>query len=158
MKLTNNLYFYPEQGMLDCNTYVITGNPGTIIDPGNPAFLPALVNSLHKDGIDPQSIGIITNTHLHGDHCGANEAFKELSGARIAIHPVQKKFYKLVVIDGARLLGIPPRPTTRTGGGAWKRTNPSSGTGCPSSWIIRPLSSGFGPCLNARWPPTAGPR
>ena len=36
MKLVNNLFFYPEQGELDCNTYVFTGKPGIIIDPGNP--------------------------------------------------------------------------------------------------------------------------
>ena len=28
MKLTNNLYMYPEQAVLDCNTYVIKGKPG----------------------------------------------------------------------------------------------------------------------------------
>jgi hydroxyacylglutathione hydrolase len=107
MKLINNLYFYPEQGMLDCNTYVITGNPGVIIDPGNELFLSSKIDSLRKDGINPGDIGIITNTHLHVDHCGANKAFKELSGAKIAIHPVQKENYGLVVIDGARLFGMP---------------------------------------------------
>ncbi|MCK4274112.1 MAG: MBL fold metallo-hydrolase [Dehalococcoidales bacterium] len=108
MKLTNNLYFYPEQGMLDCNTYVITGNPGIIIDPGNTQFLASLVGGLQKDGIDPADIGIIVNTHLHIDHCGANEAFKRLSGAKIALHPIQKENYQMVVIDGARLFGIEP--------------------------------------------------
>ena len=108
MKLTNNLYFYPEQGIFDCNTYVIEGNPSIIIDPGAAMFLPALIDSLHKDGIDPKNIGIITNTHLHGDHCGANEAFKELSGAKISIHPVQKKFYDFVVIQTGRFFGLPP--------------------------------------------------
>ncbi len=108
MKLTNNLYFYPEQGIFDCNTYVITGNPSIIIDPGNEAFLSAKVDGLHKDGINPGDIGIITNTHLHGDHCGANEAFKQLSGASIAIHPVQKKFYNLVVVESAGFFGLPP--------------------------------------------------
>ena len=108
MKLANNLYFYPEQGMLDCNTYVITGSPGIIIDPGNTGFLTAKVDSLHKDGLKPDDIGIIVNTHLHIDHCAANQAFKELSGARIAMHHVQKENYKLVVVDGARLFGISP--------------------------------------------------
>jgi hydroxyacylglutathione hydrolase len=107
MKLTNNLYFYPEQGIFDCNTYVITGSPGIIIDPGATMFLPSLIDSLHKDGIEPKNIGVIINTHLHGDHCGANEAFKELSGAKIAIHPVQKKFYNLVVMEGGRFFGLP---------------------------------------------------
>ena len=108
MKLINNLYFYPEQGMLDCNTYVIKGSPGIIIDPGSPGYLTPLVSSMKKDGIDPSDIGIIVNTHLHIDHCGANEAFKELSGAKIAFHPVQKKNYQMVVVDGMRLLGMEP--------------------------------------------------
>jgi hydroxyacylglutathione hydrolase len=108
MKLTNNLYLYPEQGMLDCNTYVVRGSPGIVIDPGNVEFLAARVDGLRDDGIDPASIGIIVNTHLHLDHCGANEAFKKLSGAKIALHPVQEKNYRLVVVDGARLFGLEP--------------------------------------------------
>jgi hydroxyacylglutathione hydrolase len=108
MKLTNNLYFYPEQGMLDCNTYVITGSPGIIIDPGNPAYLQAKIDGLSQDGITPGEISIIVNTHLHIDHCSANEAFKEISGAKIALHPVQKANYQQVVIDGARVFGLEP--------------------------------------------------
>jgi glyoxylase-like metal-dependent hydrolase (beta-lactamase superfamily II) len=108
MKLTNNLYLYPEQGMLDCNTYVLTGKPGIIIDPGNIEFLAARLDGLRQDGIDPADIGIIVNTHLHIDHCSANGAFKKLSKAKIALHPVQKENYQLVVIDGARLFGIEP--------------------------------------------------
>ncbi len=112
MKLINNLYLYPEQGMLDCNTYVITGSPGIIIDPGNAEFLGSRVDGLRKDGIAPGDIGIIVNTHLHIDHCSADEAFKELSGAKIALHPVQKKNYRQVVIDGARLFGLTPQEFT----------------------------------------------
>src|SRR4030042_451258 len=112
MKLTNNLYFYPEQGMLDCNTYVIKGSPGIIIDPGNADFLISRAGGMKKDGIDPADIGIIVNTHLHVDHCGANESFKKLSGAKIALHPVQKQNYMLVVIDGTRLFGMEPSEFT----------------------------------------------
>jgi hydroxyacylglutathione hydrolase len=108
MKLGNNLYFYPEQGMLDCNTYVVTGRPGIIIDPGNADYLAARVEGLEEDGIAPSDIGIIVNTHLHIDHCGANEAFKQLSGARIALHPVQKQNYRFVVEDAARFFGMEP--------------------------------------------------
>ena len=93
--------------MLDCNTYVISGNPNIIIDPGNAMLLSELVDSLLKDGIDPKSIGIIANTHLHIDHCGANEAFQQFSGAKINIHPVQKKYYNLVVVEGAMFFGLP---------------------------------------------------
>lgn len=94
--------------MLDCNTYVLKGMPGIIIDPGNPDYLDTRVAAMNQDGIKPEDIGVIINTHLHIDHCGANEAFKKLSGARVALYPVQKKNYQLVVVDGARLFGMEP--------------------------------------------------
>jgi hydroxyacylglutathione hydrolase len=108
MKLVNNLYVYPEQAVLDCNTYVIKGEPGIIIDPGGAQFLAARLEGLRQDGIAPSDIGVIVNTHLHIDHCGANGAFQKLSGAKIALHTVQKDNYQLVVVDGARLFGMAP--------------------------------------------------
>jgi len=108
MKLTNNLYYYPEKGMLDCNTYVIKGTPTIIIDPGSTQFLTTLIQELHQDGIDAKDIDIITNTHLHCDHCSANEALKQLSGARILSHPLQNKFYNVTVIETAKFFGLPP--------------------------------------------------
>lgn len=108
MKLMNNLYFYPEQGAFDCNTYVIKGDPTIIIDPGSTQFLTKLMPDLHKDGIEAKDIDIIVNTHLHGDHCWANEAVKQLSGAKILSHPLQKKFYKVTVIETAKFFGLPP--------------------------------------------------
>jgi hydroxyacylglutathione hydrolase len=108
MKLGNNLYLYPEQGMLDCNTYVIAGNPGMIIDPGNPIFLENRLQGMQQDGISPQDIGTIMNTHLHIDHCSANRAFKEVSGARVALPQVQKDNYDLVFVDGPRDFGMDP--------------------------------------------------
>lgn len=108
MKLTDNLYFYPEQGMLDCNTYVIKGNLAIIIDPGSTQFLTALIQNLHRDGIEAKDIDIIANTHLHGDHCWANETFQQISGAKVLCHPLQKKFYDVTVIETAKFFGLPP--------------------------------------------------
>jgi len=107
MKLTDNLYFYPERGMMDCNTYVIKDDISIIIDPGLTQFLPALIQDLHKDGIDPKDINIITNTHLHGDHCWENQVFKENSGAKIVSHPLQKKFWEATVTGASKFFGIP---------------------------------------------------
>ena len=112
MKLTNNLYYYPEKGMLDCNTYVIKGTSTIIIDPGSTQFLTALLQELRQDGIDAKDIDIIANTHLHGDHCGANEAFRQTSGAKILSHPLQKQFYNVTVIETARFFGFPPMEFT----------------------------------------------
>jgi len=107
MRLTKNLYFYPEKGMMDCNTYVIKDDLSIIIDPGLTQFLPELVRDLERDGIDPKEIDIITNTHLHGDHCWANEAFGKVSGAKILPHPLQKDFWQATVIQTSRFFGVP---------------------------------------------------
>ena len=107
MKLTKNLYFYPEKGMMDCNTYLIKDNLSIIIDPGLTQFLPELLQDLHRDGIDPKDIDIIANTHLHGDHCWANEAFKKASGAEILLHPIQKNFWEAAVTQTSRFFGVP---------------------------------------------------
>jgi hydroxyacylglutathione hydrolase len=113
MKMTNNLFYYPEQGMMDCNTWVFTGNhspsaDGIIFDPGNINYISQLAAEMKKDGLDPKSIGTIVNTHLHIDHSSGNEAFKALSGAKIALHPIQKENYHFVVVDGTRDLGDTP--------------------------------------------------
>lgn len=109
MKLTDYLYFYPENGMLDSNTYVIRGDELTIlIDPGFNQYLPTLIQDLRKDGIEPKDINVITNTHLHIDHCWANEDFKNISGAKILSHPLQKKFHDATVHETSRFFGLQP--------------------------------------------------
>ena len=91
MRLTKNLFIYPERGMLDCNTYVIKDDVNVLIDPGLDQHLQRKVKDMRNDGIEPTDIDIITNTHLHVDHCWGNQAFKDLSGAKIAIHPAHKE-------------------------------------------------------------------
>ena len=108
MKLTESLYFFPEKGTMDSNSYVIKDKTNIIIDVGLNQFLPALVAEMHQDGIDPKDIQLIANTHLHGDHCWANEDFKKLSGAEILLHPVQKQFGEVSTVQTARVFGIEP--------------------------------------------------
>jgi len=101
--------------MLDCNTYVIKGSPTIAIDPGSTRFLTVLLEKMHRDDINVKDIDIITNTHLHCDHCSANEALKQLSGARILSHPLQKQFYNAAVIETAKFFGLPPAEFTADG-------------------------------------------
>ncbi|MFC1917862.1 MBL fold metallo-hydrolase [Chloroflexota bacterium] len=99
---------YPERGMLDCNTYVIAGSSGVIIDPGSPENVSSLLDDLRQDGIEPSSISTIVNTHLHLDHSWGNEAFKETTNARIIFHPLQKKYYDVSVVKTAQFFGFNP--------------------------------------------------
>jgi hydroxyacylglutathione hydrolase len=107
MKLIKNLYFYPERGMMDCNTYVIRDKLSLLIDPGLNEFIPALLQDLQKDGIDPKTINIIMNTHLHGDHSWGNEAFKKASGAEILIPKIQKQMGEAATTEAAKFFGVP---------------------------------------------------
>ena len=106
MKLTKNLYFFSEKGMMDSNSYVIRDNQSLLIDPGSTQFLPALIEEMHRDGIDPKDISLIANTHLHGDHCWANDAFKKLSGAEILLHPAQKEFGQAASVQASQFFGV----------------------------------------------------
>jgi len=107
MKLLKNLYYYPEKGMMDCNTYVIKDKLSILIDPGLNEYLPALLQDLQKDGIDPKTIDIIMNTHLHGDHSWSNEAFKQASGAEILLHTVQKQLGDAATTQASKFFGVP---------------------------------------------------
>ena len=106
MKLTKNLYFFSEKGMMDSNTYVIKDKSSLLIDPGLTQFLPALIGEMRQDGIDPKDIKFIANTHLHGDHCWANDAFKKLSGAEILLHPVQKQYWQAAAVQASQFFGV----------------------------------------------------
>jgi glyoxylase-like metal-dependent hydrolase (beta-lactamase superfamily II) len=109
MKLTESLFYYPEYGMLDANTYIIKDHITIIVDVGSSQFLQHLIADMKKDGIEPAAINFIINTHLHLDHYMANEEFKKLSGARILAHPLQKKYYDTNVIQATQAFGIQPQ-------------------------------------------------
>lgn len=79
-KIIGNTYF--------CGTYqgschiIDTGAGLIMIDPGyaNTAYL--IIDSVYKLGFKPEDIKYIVNSHWHGDHVGATEAFAALTGAK----------------------------------------------------------------------------
>lgn len=108
MKLNDHLFFYPENGILDCNTYIIKDQKAMIVDVGLDKYLPLKVNAMEKDGINPHKIDIIANTHLHMDHAWSNEDFKNKYGSKIEIAPVQKQFYDVSVRQTSQFFGMDP--------------------------------------------------
>ena len=108
MKLTDHVYYYPEHGMIDCNTYVIKDEVTVLIDPGFEQQLPTLIREMERDGIDHTQINIIAITHLHADHYWASDAIRKTSGARILMHPLQKQFYDLTVVQVSKVFGMSP--------------------------------------------------
>lgn len=107
MKLTEYVYAYPEKGMLDCNTYLIKDKLSLLIDPGSTQFLTDLLAEMQRDGISPEDIKLITNTHLHPDHCWANTTLKQISGAKIIGHPLHHQYYPTTITQAQELFGMP---------------------------------------------------
>ncbi len=108
MKLNEYIYCFPESGMIDCNTYLIRGRSAMVIDTGSARNLPALIDDIQKDGIGPEEIQIIANTHLHLDHIWANNEFKAWCGGRIEFDPLQQLYYQTSAHDAARYFGVEP--------------------------------------------------
>lgn len=106
MKIQEGLYWYKEQGVLDANTYVIKADITVIVDPGREKYLALLLEELQLDGIDPESIDSILITHLHPDHCDATAAFKDISGAKVALHSLQLEYLDVMIEEASRFLGI----------------------------------------------------
>lgn len=108
MKLSDVLYYYPERGMLDCNTYVIKGRQMMMVDVGREASLPSLVKAMAKDGLDPQQVDFIANTHLHIDHTAGNQTFQGSYGGSVLLTATQKACYQLSVRQTSRFFGLEP--------------------------------------------------
>ena len=97
MKLFDNLHCYIWQGKgNNCNTYVFTSvlggdRPHVLIDPGHvmnemkEPCLDTLLKGMGKDGIKPEDIGLIINTHGHWDHFQASRAIIQLSRKKSGI-------------------------------------------------------------------------
>jgi glyoxylase-like metal-dependent hydrolase (beta-lactamase superfamily II) len=125
MKLLENLYCYIWQGRgNNSNSYlfahVLRGDrPHVLIDPGHVVnelqerCLDNLLGSIGRDGLQPEDIGLIINTHSHPDHCEANQSLVERSRARtgkpkqtlIALHQDEEGYRRAWGGMMARMLG-----------------------------------------------------
>mgnify|MGYP000353687928 FL=1 len=104
MRVVGNIYWYPEVGF-DCNTYLIVDEMVTLVDPGT--NLNKLLKNMDKDGFNIKDINLIVNTHSHPDHCSLNKKLKEISKAKIAMHPDEAK-HMMISQEMARYFGLDP--------------------------------------------------
>ena len=64
---------------------VDTGDGLIMIDPGYSSTAYLVLDSIYRLGFHPRDIKYIINTHWHGDHAEATEAFVDLTGAKTLI-------------------------------------------------------------------------
>ncbi len=87
-------------GLFPPNVYLVLGEGALLIDSGlnRPAQVQVRLDYLKEMG-SPR-LDSIYITHRHPDHWGGAKRIKEVTGARVAVHP----------LDGKRLRGIDRRP------------------------------------------------
>lgn len=66
---------------IDSNYVLIDDN--ILVDTGSGYYNDYLFSKLHENGVEPNDIEMVVNTHCHYDHIGGNQFFPE---AQIAIH------------------------------------------------------------------------
>lgn len=104
-KVVDNLYLLKGSGG---NIGVLTGKDGIVMI--DDQFLP--LSQKIKDAIaqlDPTSIRFTINTHIHGDHSGGNEFFKQIGSTIIAHDVVRERMMKETVNRNTGQTS-PPRP------------------------------------------------
>ncbi len=106
MKIRDGLYWYKEHGLFDANTFVLQDELTVLIDPGLETYLDPRLKALRDDGIAPEDIDIIAITHLHPDHCEATAALKDVSGANVALHPLQVHYLDIMDEASRKSLGV----------------------------------------------------
>ena len=67
----------------DSNCYLI--NKNTLVDTGAGLNKDYLFSKLRENGVEPEDIELIINTHCHFDHIGGNHLFEN---AKIAVHKI----------------------------------------------------------------------
>lgn len=77
---SNNIIFILGYN-IDSNCYLINGN--TLVDTGTGLNKDYLFSKLCENGVEPEDIELIVNTHCHFDHIGGNYLFPD---AKIAVH------------------------------------------------------------------------
>ena len=79
VKISENIYamVWTDYRRNNCNTYLITGRPNIIVDPGHRQLFHHVRESLAELGLTPADIGVVLVTHAHPDHFEAARSFGE---------------------------------------------------------------------------------
>jgi glyoxylase-like metal-dependent hydrolase (beta-lactamase superfamily II) len=90
-------------------SYIIQGDAAVMIDTGMPGQAKKFTRALAGIPLAAQEIKLMIITHGHLDHIGSAAAFKEITGARIAMHSADKEWLEKA---GKTVPPFPPGVTT----------------------------------------------
>src|SRR4030042_7170252 len=107
-----------DSNLAHINVYLLEGSKGyLLVDSGwnTDESFATLHNTLVKNGISFQDITQILVTHVHPDHFGMAGRIRELSGATIAMHHIEKDFIEPRYVNMEELLHKTDRMLTANG-------------------------------------------
>ncbi|MBI2838096.1 MAG: MBL fold metallo-hydrolase [Acidobacteria bacterium] len=79
------------------NVVLIRGRHNILVDTGNVHLRSKLMSGLHAEGLEPEQIHCVINTHLHYDHCGNNQLFPH---ARVIITRHEMHYLEYIMARG----------------------------------------------------------
>jgi glyoxylase-like metal-dependent hydrolase (beta-lactamase superfamily II) len=97
MKLTDRVYLVGGSGYGlspsgDCNVYLVYGGTEmALIDTGGGYGIPAILENIRKNGLDPKRVTKTLITHSHFDHIGGNYDIKKETGTEILCHSADRE-------------------------------------------------------------------
>jgi len=70
--------------------YVVQGEGSILVDAGSPNQARGFRKALERLPVRPEDIQLVVITHGHWDHIGSAKDIKEITGAKIAMHRLEK--------------------------------------------------------------------
>ncbi len=107
MRITEGVYAYLWTNMMEnnCNTFVLEGESLILVDPGLKKYVPDIIDSMKDDGLNPEDISLIINTHSHPDHMDGNGYFIN-EDIKITMHEEEEKFLLREGKEFFRMFGL----------------------------------------------------
>jgi len=108
MKVTEGIYAYIWTGIFEnnCNMFYLGDPLNILIDPGLKNYVDVRFEQMKKDGLDPEKIQYILNTHCHPDHMEGSLLFED-KDIKIAMLQEEIDFYNQEGPGFFRMFGMP---------------------------------------------------
>jgi len=83
-----NVAFF-ERPYPSANAVLLRGPAPILVDPGFGSDVQPLIGWLREQGVAPERLALVVNTHYHSDHVGGNHVLQTDFGAAIAAHTIE---------------------------------------------------------------------
>lgn len=106
MELAQGIFAYPwtQMNANNCNTYLTSGPPPILIDPGHAQLYGHVEVGLTEDGI-MEKPELVVVTHAHPDHLEAALALQGM-GIKLAMHPIEAEYVNGPGRELAAMMGL----------------------------------------------------